>query len=115
MVGFVKRFATGSYASSSSPASESTGPPARDAFGFRQVIVAATVFGKVYGLDAGNGRVLWSRVLGLGWAAEVGANVQPVKLFVLGELNGSGPQVALVAQRRADNVRHISIVVPLII
>jgi ER membrane protein complex subunit 1 len=86
----------------------------RDPFGFRQVIVAATVFGKVYGLDSADGSVLWSRVLGLGWASEsgVGGTVDVVKIFVVGDLEGSehegkvtGPQVVLVAQRRAKNVR----------
>ncbi|TFK33104.1 hypothetical protein BDQ12DRAFT_658417 [Crucibulum laeve] len=107
---FVKRFVTGSYASASSSAAVTTadakpsGPLARDAFGFRQVIVAATVMGKVYGIDSSNGDILWSRVLGLGWAQMVGGRVQPVKMFVVKTVSDGGdPEVVLVAQRRADN------------
>ena len=72
------------------------------------------MLGKVYGLDSADGSVLWSRVLGLGWAGEtaVGGTVHVAKIFVVGNLdNGrheskaaSGPQVVLVAQRRAKNV-----------
>ncbi|GLB44268.1 putative DUF1620-domain-containing protein [Lyophyllum shimeji] len=118
--GFIRRFLTGSYASPTSapvPASPSSSAtldavPTRDAFGFRQLIVAATVQGKIFALDSSNGNVVWSRVLGLGWAAEVGANVLPVKMFVLGaedtvgedeDVEGKAPSVVLVAQRRADN------------
>ncbi|KAG5636275.1 hypothetical protein H0H81_008561 [Sphagnurus paluster] len=118
--GFVRRFLTGSYASpTSAPAptfltsdSPSNGRLIRDAFGFRQIIVAATVHGKIFGLDSSTGRVVWSRVLGLGWAAETGGNVLPVKMFVLsaedtaaedGNQEGKGAQVVLVAQRRSEN------------
>ncbi|KAF7979908.1 hypothetical protein HWV62_40304 [Athelia sp. TMB] len=109
---FAKRFATGSYASVSESvhASPSDGPLSRDAFGFRQVIVAATSYGKVYGIDSSNGEILWSRVLGLGWAAEVGGTIIPVKLYNtrtvadVGEDGEAGtPQVVLVTQRRAQN------------
>ncbi|KAF5367352.1 hypothetical protein D9615_010290 [Tricholomella constricta] len=120
LVGFIRRFLTGSYASPTSapvPVSLSSdssfqGSFTRDAFGFRQVIVAATVQGKVYGLDSSSGRVVWSRVLGLGWAAETGAKVLPVKMFVLGaedvtgedeKLEGRSPEIVLVAQRRSEN------------
>lgn len=53
--------------------------------------------------------------MGLGWAAEVGGQILPKKLFVVkavGDVDGphdqggSGPQVVLVAQRRAENVRY---------
>ena len=108
---FVKRFATGSYASTHQravPASltaSALDPLARDAFGFRQVIVAANDLGKIYGLDSSNGAVLWSRMLGLGWAAQVGAQIVPVKLFVVQAVaDGGFPEVVLVAQRRANNV-----------
>lgn len=120
----MRRFATGSYASATSPTiisttSSDTAPMlTRDPFGFRQVIVAATMLGKVYGLDSADGSVLWSRVLGLGWAGEagIGGTVHVVKIFVVGDLEGdghgdkkaSGPQVVLVAQRRAKNVGFIS-------
>lgn len=108
-VNFVKRFATGSYASvSSSASSDDAGPLARDAFGFRQIIVAATPLGKIFGIDSSNGEIIWSRVLGLGWAAEVGGQVIPVKLFVTRAVSdGDTPQVVLVTQRRADNVRRL--------
>jgi ER membrane protein complex subunit 1 len=122
VINFVKRFATGSYASATSPATIST-PSSdtprtliRDPFGSRQVIVVATMLGKVYGLDSADGSVLWSRVLGLGWAGEtgVGGTVHVAKIFAVGDLEGgghegkkAGPQVALVAQRRAKNVCFI--------
>lgn len=110
---FVKRFATGSYASvsTSTPSSLTDGPLSRDAFGFRQIIVAATPQGKVYGIDSSNGEILWSRLLGLGWAHAVGATIIPVKLFVTRTVADTGddgeagtPQVVLVTQRRAENV-----------
>jgi len=107
LINFIKRFATGSYASVSSSAASTSAndSPSRDAFGFRQVIVAATPVGKVYGIDSSNGNILWSRVLGLGWAGEVGGKVIPVKLFVTRTVSdGETPQVVLVTQRRAENV-----------
>jgi hypothetical protein len=80
-------------------------PLARDAFGFRQVIVAVNDLGKMYGLDSSSGAVLWSRLLGLGWAAQVGAQIIPVKLFVVQTVaDGGFPEVVLVVQRRANNV-----------
>ena len=112
---FVKRFATGSYASThqrAMPASltaSALDPLARDAFGFRQVIVAVNDLGKIYGLDSSSGAVLWSRILGLGWAAQVGAQIIPVKLFVVQTVaDGGFPEVVLVAQRRANNVPFYS-------
>ncbi|KAG6916080.1 hypothetical protein DXG01_008554 [Tephrocybe rancida] len=108
--GFVRRFLTGSYASTTSaPLTSAEETPSRDAFGFCQIIIAATVQGKIFGLDSSTGRVVWSRVLGLGWAAEVGASVVPIKMFVLGvddaisDQKIKGPEVVIVAQRRADN------------
>ena len=102
---------TGSYASASSPASVPSSANetlSRDAFGFRQVIVAATAFGKVFGIDSSNGEILWSRVLGLGWAAEIGGRIHPVKLYVTRTVSDGGdPEVVLVTQRRADNVSHV--------
>lgn len=62
--------------------------------------------GKVYGIDSSNGEIVWSRVLGLGWAGEVGGHIQPLKLYVTKTVSDGGdPEVVLVAQRRADNVR----------
>lgn len=91
-----------------------------DAFGFRQVIVAATD-GILYGLDSSNGRVLWRRLLGLGWAGEnVGGRVVPIKLYITSKKVGSenrdemntmpGKETALlVAQRIANNVRVVDV------
>jgi hypothetical protein len=107
LVNFVRRFATGSYESASSYVAPSaqTGPLSRDAFGFRQIIVAASPIGKVFGIDSSNGNVIWSRVLGLGWAAEVGGVVIPLKMFVVRTVSdGGSPEVVLVTQRKADNV-----------
>jgi hypothetical protein len=115
---FVKRFMTGSYASTHQravPASLATSvldPLARDAFGFRQVIVAASDLGKIYGLDSSSGIVVWSRILGFGSAAQIGAQIVPIKLFVVRTLvNGSFPEAVLVAQRHAKNV-IISLIIP---
>ncbi|KAJ7760203.1 DUF1620-domain-containing protein [Mycena olivaceomarginata] len=75
----------------------------RDAFGFRQVLVTATAYGSVFGLDTASGAVLWTRVLGLGWAGEgVGGTVKPVKIFVV-DGEGDGKDVVLIAQRTATN------------
>jgi hypothetical protein len=84
----------------------------RDAFGFRQIIVAATS-SKLFGIaNSSNGQVLWSRVLGLGWAAKVGGTIIPVKMFITRTVGDSeGPQIVLVTQRRADNVSEISLLV----
>ena len=110
---FVRRFVTGSYATVSAsvaaPANASE-PLSRDAFGFRQVIVAATPYGKLYGIDSANGEVLWSRVFGLGWAAQVGGQIIPAKLFVTRTVNdGESPQVVLVTQRKANNVSAVDV------
>ncbi|KAA1466837.1 DUF1620-domain-containing protein [Dentipellis sp. KUC8613] len=125
LVHFVKRFLTGSYASASAAPTTSTVAAAaeRDAFGFRKIVVAAGEHGKVYGLDASNGAVLWSRVYGLGWAAQVGGRVVPTKVFVVRTVadadvqneheseaeaatqsgNAKNPHVVVVAQRIANN------------
>jgi hypothetical protein len=102
---------TGSYASThqrAEPASLTASDPeplSRDAFGFRQVIVTASDLGKIYGLDSSSGTVLWSRILGLGRAAQVGAQIVPLKLFMVRTIaNGSFPEAVLVAQRHAKNV-----------
>ncbi|KAI0052505.1 DUF1620-domain-containing protein [Auriscalpium vulgare] len=105
---FAKRFATGSYATATSRAdpidADVSTPLSRDPFGFRQVIIAATDLGKVYGIDSNTGEILWSRIFGLGWAAAVGGRVIPVKLFVTRTVSdGREPQVVIVGQRKADN------------
>ncbi|CAL1698629.1 unnamed protein product [Somion occarium] len=106
-INFAKRFATGSYASASSsiaPASNDTSPLSRDTFGFRKIIVAATSHGKVFGIDSANGEIIWSRVFGLGWAAEVGGRIFPLKIFTTRTVSdGDTPQVVIVGQRKADN------------
>ena len=106
---------TGSYASTHQrvvPASVTASvlePLARDAFGFRQVIVAANDLGKIYGLDSSSGTVLWSRILGLGSVAQVGAQIFPLKLFVVQTVaNGSFPEAVLVAERHSKNVTFFS-------
>ncbi|KAH7882607.1 hypothetical protein F5I97DRAFT_2067794 [Phlebopus sp. FC_14] len=64
---------------------------------------------KLFAIDSSSGAVLWSRVLGLGWAVEVGGHIVPVKIFQrnaassrTGDLSGE-KEVVLVTQRRADN------------
>ncbi|KAJ7846290.1 DUF1620-domain-containing protein, partial [Mycena leptocephala] len=75
----------------------------RDAFGFKQVLVTATAYGSVFGLDTASGAVLWTRILGLGWAGHgVGGTVKPLKIFVVdGEADSK--DVVLIAQRKATN------------
>ena len=98
----------------SAPTSQSAGASntlTRDTFGFRKLIVAATARGVVYGLDSSTGTILWSRILDLGWAAAVGAHHVPLKLFVIrtvGDEEGEDPQVVLVTQRFADNVKFLT-------
>ncbi|EKM76614.1 hypothetical protein AGABI1DRAFT_62973 [Agaricus bisporus var. burnettii JB137-S8] len=81
----------------------------RDEFGFRQIIVVATMFGKVYGIDSATGNVVWTRLLGLGWAANGGARLAPLKLYTFngegvgGEGKGTRSDVVLIVQRTAAN------------
>ncbi|KAI0686950.1 hypothetical protein BC835DRAFT_1408443 [Cytidiella melzeri] len=106
---FVNRFVTGSYESVSGPIvpiskTNDTIALVRDAFGFRKIIIAATSRGKVYGIDSSSGEIIWSRVFGLGWAAEVGGQIFPVKVFTTRTVgDGDSPQVVLVTQRKASN------------
>ena len=103
----------------------------RDPFGFRQLIIAATDFGKVYAIDTSNGNIVWSRVFGLGWAEEkgpdgkvVGGRIDVDKVYVIKPLGSGGtkkkgkktkkatkaaeevtrPEVVLVTQRFVANV-----------
>ncbi|KAI5117724.1 hypothetical protein M0805_006209 [Coniferiporia weirii] len=107
IINFAKRFATGSYASvstSAAAAPDSVDALARDDFGFRKLIIAATNRGVVYAINSGNGAVVWSRILGLGWAAKVGGRHVPLKLFVTRTVgDGDSPRVVLITQRLADN------------
>ncbi|KAL5498433.1 hypothetical protein ACEPAH_2575 [Sanghuangporus vaninii] len=111
LLAFIRRFATGSYEKASTSASLVTDNDAtngtiltRDAFGFRKVIVAATRRGIVYGIDSASGEIVWSRLLGLGWAGKVGGHHVPVKIFLTRTVNdGDVPRVAIVTQRMADN------------
>lgn len=93
----------------SSSASEPLDSLSRDTFGFRKVIVAASKRGVIFGIDSSTGAILWSRILGLGWAAKVGGHHVPLKLFVTrtaNDVEGETPQVVLVTQRVADNVNY---------
>lgn len=115
LVHFIKRFVTGSYDSVSasipgvvedSTIAANVSALYRDSFGIRKVIVAATTRGIVFGLDSSNGAILWRRLLGLGWAHEVGGRHVPVKMFVVKTVqDGERPQVVFVTQRLANNVR----------
>ncbi|KZT08987.1 DUF1620-domain-containing protein [Laetiporus sulphureus 93-53] len=106
-VNFARRFVTGSYASVSSsvaPLANASEPLSRDTFGFRKVIIAATPYGKLYGIDSANGEILWSRIFGLGWATQIGGQIIPVKMFTTRTVNdGDTPQVVLITQRKASN------------
>ena len=104
-MGFVKRFATASYASVSAAISHDSGLY-RDEFGFKKIIVATTQHGKVFGIDSSNGHVVWSRILGFGPAAGVGGVITPEKMFVVKTVSdGEVPQVVLLASRRGSDVR----------
>ena len=101
----------------------------RDPFGFRQLIIAATEFGKIYAIDTSSGEIVWSRALGLGWAGQpgpdgtvVGGHLDVSKIYVIKPVGSGGskkgkdkqdkkttdevvkPEVILIAQRVADNV-----------
>lgn len=79
-----------------------------DTFGFQQIIMAATLYVKIFGINSSNGQVLWSRMLSLGWAAKVGGTIIPIKMFITWTVsNPEGPQIVLVTQHWADNVSHI--------
>jgi len=104
-VGFVKRFATASYASVSAAISHDSGLY-RDEFGFKKIIVAATHHGKIFGIDSSNGHIVWSRILGLGSVASVGGVIVPVRMFVAKSVSdGEVPQVVLLTTRRGFDVR----------
>ncbi|KAJ6568389.1 DUF1620-domain-containing protein [Mycena vulgaris] len=102
---FAQRFVTGAPPREEVVVSahNHTASLSRDAFGFKQVLVTATAYGSIFGLDTASGAVLWTRVLGLGWAGDaVGGTVKPVKIFIL-DGEGDGKDVVLIAQRKAKN------------
>ncbi|KAI6102247.1 hypothetical protein F5141DRAFT_1242077 [Pisolithus sp. B1] len=86
-----------------------------DQFGLRQVIVAATTEGILYGLDSSDGWVIRRSLFGLGWASDrADGRVFPVKMYALPEkvghvANDGGKEgtmnqtVVVVTQRRAHN------------
>ena len=101
---FLRRFTTGSYAASPSSAGLSPSGTTDDAFGFRQVIVAATDNSKIFGIDSSTGEIIWSRIFGLGWAEEIGGVVIPARLYVTKTISEGGrPEVVVVGQRHASN------------
>ncbi|KAF8829541.1 hypothetical protein HHX47_DHR3000530 [Lentinula edodes] len=116
IIRFAKRFATGSYESATSsatfsaPSSSALQLPYRDAFGFRQVLVVSTSYGKAYGIDTSNGDILWNRVLGIG--QDPVANAVPFgdKLFIMktvgdADINSeAGPEVVILAKSRVEEV-----------
>ncbi|KAJ7803218.1 DUF1620-domain-containing protein [Mycena olivaceomarginata] len=93
---FAQRFVTGAPPREEVVVSvhDHTASLGRDAFGFRQVLVTATAYGSVFGLDTASGAVLWTR--------GVGGTVKPVKIFVV-DGEGDGKDVVLIAQRTATN------------
>ncbi|KAF8554252.1 DUF1620-domain-containing protein [Imleria badia] len=127
IIHFVTRFVTGSYASPSSPISLASSTPStstaphfipnrspatsktlvRDPFSFRQLLIASTAHGKLFALDTSTGAIVWSRILGLGWARQVGGRIVPVRAFVAHQAEDGNPEgregIALVTQRVADN------------
>ncbi|CAE6492839.1 unnamed protein product [Rhizoctonia solani] len=93
---FTKRFATGSYSSLTSAASSSL---ERDPFGFRKMLVVATSYGTLIGIDTAQGTVVWRKIIGV---SSIGpADVTPFKLFVTkSALEGPDPEVVLVAEKK---------------
>ena len=105
LAGFVKRFATSSYASVSAPISHESGL-CRDEFGFKKIIVAVTQHGKIFGIDSSNGHVVWSRILGLGSVASIGGVIVPTKMFAVKTVSdGEVPQVVLLTAQHGFDVR----------
>lgn len=120
IIHFAKRFATGSYESATSsaavPPPSSSAPQLlfRDTFGFRQVLVVSTVYGKVYGIDTSNGDILWSRLLGTGRLdSQEGARAYPRegKMYVMKTVGDAdedaletGPEIALFADSLSQQV-----------
>ncbi|CAE6393262.1 unnamed protein product [Rhizoctonia solani] len=93
---FTKRFATGSYSSLTSTTSSSL---ERDPFGFRKMLVVATSYGTLLGIDTAQGTVVWRKIIGV---SSIGpADVTPVKMFITkSALEGPDPEVVLVAEKK---------------
>lgn len=118
---FVRRFISGKYdVNLAIPAvvdggdADGTSPLASDPFGFEQVLVVATSYGKIHGLSTLSGKVLWTRRLGLGWANEIGGTTRPLLMSLLDTAEGHSGEVVLVGKRRASNVSFSTISVILI-
>ncbi|CAE6535426.1 unnamed protein product [Rhizoctonia solani] len=93
---FTKRFATGSYSSLTSGTSSSL---ERDPFGFRKILVVATSYGTLLGIDTAQGTVVWRKIIGVSSTGP--ADVTPFKLFVTkSALEGPDPEVVLVAEKK---------------
>ncbi|KAF8316331.1 DUF1620-domain-containing protein [Clavulina sp. PMI_390] len=72
---------------------------ARDAFGFRKIIVAVSSAGKIFGIDSASGKILWSRILAL----DLGRLIQNPNLSVVKSvLDGAISPVVAVIANRAD-------------
>ncbi|CAE6434911.1 unnamed protein product [Rhizoctonia solani] len=96
IVQFTKRFATGSYSSLTSGTSSSL---ERDSFGFRKMLVVATSYGTVLGIDTAQGTVVWRKIIGVSSTGP--ADVVPFKMFVTkSALEGPDPEVVLVADKK---------------
>lgn len=111
---FVRRFISGKYdvnlavpptATQNGGNPDGTSPLASDPFGFEQVLVVATSYGKIHGISTISGKVLWTRRLGLGWANEIGGTTRPLLMSLFGATEGHTSEVVLVGKRRATNVR----------
>ncbi|QRW23033.1 endoplasmic reticulum membrane protein [Rhizoctonia solani] len=92
---FSKRFATGTY--TITPGSSSSLD--RDPFGFRKVLVVATGYGTLLGIDTAQGNVVWRKIIGVSSTGP--ADVIPFKMFVTkSALEGPDPEVVLVAEKK---------------
>ncbi|KAJ1302386.1 hypothetical protein OPQ81_002704 [Rhizoctonia solani] len=104
---FTKRFATGSYASLTSATSSSL---ERDPFGFRKILVVATNYGTLLGIDTAQGTIVWRKIIGVSSTGP--ADVTPFKLFVTkSALEGPDPEVVLVAEKKLRGKKTVTSVV----
>ena len=98
------------FVPSCSPASSKT--LVHNPFSFCQLPITSMTHGKLFALDTSMGAIVWSWILGLGWASQVGGRIVPVRAFTVyrtetGVDNGV-PEgwygIMLIMQRIADNV-----------